>query len=127
MSDVRIYYEDSVYTGSPEDIPSPVGVVAVVTQCGRAIKHNVGRFILMHYEYYICLDGDWFGLFTVTDLIDHVLYTKPDFILKGRWVPDKVMDRISHDAHTFELDGWSDKVGSVRVREQTHYRKQDLQ
>ena len=126
MSDVRIYYENEIYTGPPEGIPSPVGVVAVVTTCKPGIKNNIGRFVLAYYEWYIYEKGYWFGLFTVADLIDHVLFEKPNIVLKGRWIPDHKLDQIMYDANTFDLDGWPEKTGTWRARESTDHRKRGV-
>lgn len=119
MSDVRIYYENSIYMGPPEDIPSPVGVVALVTRCQKDTKHDVGRLVLHTCEFYIYEKGQWFGLYTDADLIDHVLWEKPDVILKGRWMPDKTFEDIVDDAIKFQSPNkeWPDKIGYWSTRE----------
>ncbi len=75
----------------------------------------MGRLVLHSAEYYVCINGDWFPLQTVVDLVDHVLYSKPECVLKGRWVPNEQYEVIVKRA--WNDPGFPRKSGENRVRE----------
>jgi len=91
---IRIYYQDSTFEGEVRDIPSPVGIVCIVVPDCRGSAYETGRMVLHSAEYYICKKDDWFRLDTIADLVDHVLHSMPDKVLKGRWVPDIEFEAI---------------------------------
>lgn len=117
MSDVRIYYENEVYTGPVVDIPSPLGVMALVCRTPKNCNHDVGRLVLHTSEYYVLEEGHWFGLQNVVDLVDHVLFRKPEIVLKGRWMRDSEYEKILKDASTFYMGDWPEKNGIYKYRE----------
>lgn len=95
---VRIYYQESIYDGPVRDIPSPVGIVCLVYPDARGSPYETGRAVLHTCEYYAFEDGDWFRLSDIADLVDHVIFKRPDVILKGRWIPDVEYETILRDA-----------------------------
>ena len=112
---IRVYYRNEVYEGDLENIPSPVGIVAIVIPDKRGSGNEVGRLVLHSAEYYVCINDCWFPLQTVVDLVDHVLYNKPQCVLKGRWIPDTEWDVIIKKAS--KDPGMPEKSGVRKLRE----------
>ena len=107
-----IVYDGSIYEGDPVDAP-PRGVQGIIYKDPATDGMNVGVLCLRGWDYYFLEDGSWVGINGDTDFIDHVLFCRPQKVLKGSMLPRdrwqsalKVMEGLLKDksaiARSFE-------------------------
>lgn len=96
----RIYYGNgTTYSGPVASAPA-VNVQAIVCRDDATSPYSVNTLVLRDFDYYLYVRGCWLGVNGETDLIDHVLHTHPERVLKGRMIPHGDYERILHTALT---------------------------
>jgi hypothetical protein len=98
---VRVFYGDgSVFDGEPEDAPK-LNVQCVVTPDDSRPEYNVKWLVLHEWDFYLFSKGRWYGINGYADLVDHVIFERPDVVLKGRMIPNPVYQQILAEAKSF--------------------------
>ena len=91
--DFKIYYEDRVFAGAPQDAPKH-GVICILQQHDQARWHMVSNA-----PYYIYVGGEWLGAWE-NDIVDYLMHRpgKVEQLIMGRLVPKAVFNKIYKQA-----------------------------
>jgi hypothetical protein len=98
----RIYYGDgTVYEGPAKDAP-PLDVQAIAQADNRGwSQYSTGRMIYHSFDFYLYCEGQWIGVNSLVDLVDHILHRPIDKVLKGRMITherwEAIMERAQKD------------------------------
>ena len=83
-----VFYGDGgLYEGASEGVESPIDVQAVVYPDASHGPHSIGWLVMKGWDYYLLEDNAWVGVTGEADLVDHLLWQRPDRVLKGRMIP----------------------------------------
>lgn len=106
----KIYYGDksTIEVNAPEDIPldKRTNVQAIVWNDPDKNLHDIGRFVLNEWDFYIYSDtvGSWHGTNKYCDLIQHLLLGCGKggvrCVLQGRWIERNLYREIIKLAET---------------------------